>query len=254
MVAGLVDQGHQDYAVEAAISKVFATECLWRTADEALQVAGGNGYMCEFPYERILRDCRVFRIFEGTNDILRLFIALTAMNDVGKELKELSSSLEGIFNDPIKGFGVLSDYARRRVSQVTRVGAKKSTFTKLHTAIKKDAEIFEDGTRDLATAADRILRKHGKQIIGKQFATKRLADIMIDLFVLASTLSRVNSSIAAKGVTGAAKEIEILNIFSGQVRRRTKGNFNKIDENDDELIKSLADHALEHEGFSWDTI
>lgn len=254
MVAGLVDSGHKDYAVEAAISKVFATECLTRTADEALQVAGGNGFMCEFPYERIVRDCRVFRIFEGTNDILRLFIALTAMNDVGQQLKELSSSLDGIFNDPIKGFGILSDYALRRVSQATRVGAQKAAFTKLHSAIKKDAEIFEEATRLLAAAADRILRKHGKNIIGKQFATKRLADIMIDLFVLSCVLSRVNSSIAAKGLKDAAKEIEILNVFSGQVRRRTKGNFNKIDDNDDELIKSLADHALESESFRWDTI
>ena len=57
MVAGLVDQGYEDYAVEAAISKVFATEALWRTTDEALQIAGGNGYMREFPYERALRDC-----------------------------------------------------------------------------------------------------------------------------------------------------------------------------------------------------
>ena len=60
-----------------------------------------------------MRDCRVNRIFEGTNEILRLFIALTAMNDVGKQLKELSSSLEGIFHDPIKGFGVLSEYGLR---------------------------------------------------------------------------------------------------------------------------------------------
>ena len=111
MVAGLVDQGYEDYAVEAAISKVFATEALWRTADEALQIAGGNGYMREYPYERALRDCRINRIFEGTNDILRLFIALTAMNDVGAQLAELSASLKGVFNDPIKGFGVLSEYA-----------------------------------------------------------------------------------------------------------------------------------------------
>ena len=48
MVAGLSDQGYEDYAVEAAISKVFSTECLWRTVDEALQIAGGNGFMCEF--------------------------------------------------------------------------------------------------------------------------------------------------------------------------------------------------------------
>ncbi|MEO5971378.1 MAG: acyl-CoA dehydrogenase family protein, partial [Bdellovibrionia bacterium] len=106
LVAGLVDQGCEDYAVEAAISKVFATESLWRTADEALQIAGGNGFMCEFPYERIMRDSRINRIFEGTNDILRLFISLTAMHDVGQSLRNLSKSLDGIFNDPIKGFGL----------------------------------------------------------------------------------------------------------------------------------------------------
>jgi acyl-CoA dehydrogenase family protein 9 len=254
LVAGLIDQGHKDYAVEAAISKVFASECLWRTADEALQAAGGNGYMCEFPYERILRDCRINRIFEGTNEILRLFIALTAMNDVGKELSALSKSLEGIFNDPIKGFGVMSEYALRRVTQTTGVGSKKSVFTKLDPSIKAQAEIFEEGTRDLAQAADRILRKHGKNIIGKQFATKRLADIMIDLFALSAVLSRVDASIKSKGTKEAEKEIEILQVFAGQVRRRTKSNFGKIDNNDDELIKSLAVHAFENEKYVWDSI
>ncbi len=253
MVAGLMDQGYEDYAVEAAISKVFGTECLWRTADEALQIAGGNGFMCEFPYERTLRDSRVNRIFEGTNDILRLFIALTAMNDVGKQLKELESSLEGIFQDPIKGFGVLSDYGRRKISQVTRMGSK-SSFTKIHPTLRSHAEIFEEGVRDLAAAADRILRKHGKNIISKQFASKRLADIMIDLFVLACVISRVSASLEEIGPQKATKEIEILNIFSGQVRRRTKGNFGKIDDNDDELIKSLADFALENERYTWDNL
>jgi acyl-CoA dehydrogenase family member 9 len=254
LVASLVDQGYKDYAVEAAISKVFASECLWRTADEALQAAGGNGYMCEFPYERIMRNSRINRIFEGTNDILRLFIALTAMNDAGKQLSELSKSLEGIFNDPIKGFGILSEYALRRVTQTTGVGGGKGQFTKLNPLLQPQIEIFEDGSRDLAAAADRILRKHGKSIIGKQFATKRLADIMIDLFVLSCMLSRVNASLTKNGPKAAQKELEILQVFAGQVRRRTKSNFGKIDNNDDELIKSLADHAFEQEGYSWDNI
>jgi acyl-CoA dehydrogenase family member 9 len=254
MVAGLVDQGYEDYAVEAAISKVFATECLWRTADEALQVAGGNGYMCEFPYERIVRNCRINRIFEGTNDILRLFIALTAMNDVGKQLKDVSKSVEGIFSDPIKGFGVMSEYAKKRLTSATGIGGAKKKFTKLNPALKEQAAIFEEATRDLAAAADRILRKHGKDIINKQFATKRLADIIIDLYVLGCVLSRVNTSIEDNGLEGAAKEIEILNVFAGQTRRRIKGNFGKIDDNDDDLITSLADHALEIEGFKWDNL
>jgi alkylation response protein AidB-like acyl-CoA dehydrogenase len=254
LVAGLVDQGFEDYAVEAAISKVFGTECLWRTADEALQIAGGNGFMCEFPYERIMRDCRINRIFEGTNDILRLFIALTAMHDVGQNLKNLSQSLEGIFNDPIKGFGLLSGYSLKKISQVTGVGGAKASFDKLHPALQVQREIFEEGVRTLSAAADRILRKHGKAIIEKQFATKRLADIMIDLFVLGAVLSRVSTAIQEKGEVVVAKEIEILQVFAGQVRRRTRGNFGKIDDNDDELIKSLANHALENEKYIWDNI
>jgi alkylation response protein AidB-like acyl-CoA dehydrogenase len=253
MVGGLIDSNKSNFAVEAAISKVFTTEALWRTIDEALQVAGGNGFMKEFPYERAMRDSRVNRIFEGTNEILRLFIALTAMRDVGKSLKEVSKSVEGIFNDPIKGFGVLSSYAKTKVYHATGVGSE-AAFTKLDPALASAAKIFEDGVKDVSSTADRLLRKHGKNIIGKQFATKRLADIMIDLFTLTCVLSRVNSSIQKNGLEAVGKELEILEVFSGQVQRRMNSNFNKIDNNDDELIKSLADHALELEKFGWDTI
>ena len=107
--------------------------------------------------------------------------------------------------------------------------------------------------RELATGADRILRKHGRGIIDKQLATRRLADIMIDLFVLACVLSRVNTHVEANGVDKSTKELEILQVFSGQVRRRVHSNFGKIDNNDDELIKSLAEHAYERDGYSWDS-
>ena len=253
MVGGLVDGGYQEYAVEAAISKVYSTECLSRTADEALQIAGGNGYMREYPYERIVRDCRINRIFEGTNEILRLFIALTAMNDVAGQLKELSSSMKDVFSEPIKGFGVLSDYARKHAQLRTgRGGASK--LQDLHEAIKPQAEAFENETRYLAQATDRILRKHGKNIIGKQFATKRLADIMVDLFVMACTLSRVQASIDDNGAEKASKEIEILRVFTREARVRIKRNFRRIDNNEDELLKALADDAFQTERYRWDTI
>lgn len=254
MVAALSDAGYEDTAVEAAISKVFATEALWRTVDEALQAAGGNGFMCEYPYERILRDCRINRIFEGTNDILRLFIALNGMNDVASQLKELVDVRKSIFNDPIKGFGVLQDYALKQAQLRTGLRRPKTQFTRVAPQLVQHTEDFEAATRELAAAADRILRKHGKAIIGKQFASKRLADIMIDLFVWACTISRVNSAVERKGVEEAARELEILAVLSGQVSRRIRANFRKIDENDDELLKSLADHAFELEGFGWDLI
>jgi acyl-CoA dehydrogenase family member 9 len=251
----LVDSGVQEYAVEAAIAKVFGTEALWRTADEALQIAAGNGFMREYPYERVLRDARINRIYEGTNDILRLFIALTAMNEVGGQLKELSDSLKGIFDNPIKGFGVISDYARRRASLVTTyVKREKAGFSKLNPAVAKQQSIVEELTRSLATSVDRVLRKHGKNIIGKQFATKRLADMMIDLFVLTCTLSRVSTAVEEFGATSVTKELEILDVLAFQVKNRFEANVARVDDNEDELVKSLADHALEAEGFQWDNM
>jgi alkylation response protein AidB-like acyl-CoA dehydrogenase len=227
---------------------------LWRTADEALQVAAGNGYMKEYPYERMMRDSRINRIFEGTNDVLRLFIALTAMNDVGQSLREVSDSLKGAFNDPIKGFGVISEYALRRGALATGIKREGTSFTKLHPSLTAVAAMFEEQTRDLATAADRILRKHGRKIIDKQFATRRLADIMIDLFVLACVLSRVDAAVRAKGEEGTKAERDILTTFAGQARRRIKTTMAEIDDNEDESIKALADHAFELEKFAWDTL
>lgn len=252
VVAHLVDAGFEDYAVEAAISKVYATECLWRTADEGLQIAGGNGFMCEFPYERILRDCRVNRIFEGTNEILRLFIALTGLQEVGQELSELSHSLEGIFKDPIKGFGLLSEYSFRRFSQATGVGGEKKTFQHLHAQLQPQVQIFQEGVRQLAQVSDRLLRKHGKKIIGKQFATARLSDIMIDLFVLACTLSRVSRSVTLHGVSATQEEQHILSAFAAQVKYRLEAILRRIDDNEDEAIKALAEDLSEKETYRWD--
>jgi alkylation response protein AidB-like acyl-CoA dehydrogenase len=253
LVAHMIDGKKQDYAVEAAISKVFASEALFRVSDEALQIAAGVGYMRELPYERVSRDARIMRIFEGTNEILRLFIALTAMSDVSSQLQELSSSLKGVFNDPIKGFGVLSGYAKRQYG--LRTGSSQGTrFTGVPEPLRDIVATFEESTRELAQGADRILRKHGRAIIDKQLATRRLADIMIDLFVMAAMLSRVGTSYERLGAQASEKEVAILRSFAGQAKTRIHRNFARIDDNEDELIKGLGDFAVEREGYPWDVI
>src|SRR5450631_2088561 len=125
MVAHYIDSGVEDYSVEAAISKVFASEALQRSAYEALQIAAGSGFMRDYPYEQITRDCRILTIFEGTNEVLRLYIALSALKDLGKSLGDMKAAVDDIFNNPIKGFGVLTDYAERRLTQATGVGRDK---------------------------------------------------------------------------------------------------------------------------------
>lgn len=77
MISGNMDKGSEGYQLEAAISKVLGSEAAWFVCDEAIQVLGGMGYMRECGLEKVMRDLRIFRIFEGANDILRLFVALT---------------------------------------------------------------------------------------------------------------------------------------------------------------------------------
>ena len=127
-------------------------------------------------------------------------------------------------------------------------------FNRANVALQAEADIFEDAARDLAAMTDRLLRKHGKNIIGKQFATSRLANVMIDLFVLACVISRVTAEIEEKGVDAAAEEIRIAKVFAGQVRFRARHNFRRIDNNDDELIKGLAEAAYERGGYGWDVL
>ena len=68
---------------------------------------------------------------------------------------------------------------------------------------------------------------------------------MIDLFVWACVLSRVNTSVADKGARAATKELELLRVFGHQATQRIRANFDQMDANDDEGIQSLANHALE---------
>jgi hypothetical protein len=203
----------------------------------------------------MMRDCRINRIFEGTNEILHLFIALTAMSDAIAQLKELASTVGNIgqvFADPIKGFGVFAGYARKQFASSTGVG--RAVMNKPHPALRTHAVLLENHVRKLTGAVDRILRKHGKNIIGKQFATERLAAIMIDMFVLACTLSRVSQSIEDKGLEAAQKEIQIMETFAFQANDRMLNTHRKIDENIDENIKDIAVYICDNEKYVWDNL
>lgn len=250
MVASLIDRGSDDYSVEAAISKIFASEALWTTVDEALQIAGGNGFMREFPYERIVRDSRINRIFEGTNEILRLFVALSGMKDAGTYLKDISKKLGNIFNDPIKGFGVLSEYATKKMSQLTPVG--RDRIEAAHPALRSEALVYEQYATELSRATETILRRHGKNIVEKQFAMKRVADTTVDLFVGLCLISRVTQLINEKGIEATTQERRIAHIFSQQAKRRINQNLRRVDINEDEEMKTLSDYIVEQGGYNWD--
>jgi alkylation response protein AidB-like acyl-CoA dehydrogenase len=252
MVAHYIDSGAQDYSVEAAMSKIFASEALQRSAYEALQIAAGSGFMRDYPYEKITRDCRILTIFEGTNEVLRLYIALSGLKDLGKSFGELKAAVDDIFNNFIKGFGVLTDYAEKRLTQATGVGRDK-ILTPLPEALREAAGIYERYTLELAKAADYLLRKHGKSIADRQHDLKRVADIGIDLFVGLCVLSRAASLGRASGEQGV-QAIGIARVFAQQAKRRMANIVRRITRNEDGEMNRLAGFILDKGRYPWDVV
>ncbi|OHE82508.1 MAG: acyl-CoA dehydrogenase [Lysobacterales bacterium RIFOXYA1_FULL_68_6] len=252
MVAHLIDGGGSDYSVEAAMSKVFASEAVQRASYEALQIAAGNGFMREFPYEQITRDTRILSIFEGTNEILRLYIALSGLKGVGAGLSELKAAVGDIFNDPIKGFGVLGTYTGRRMREATGYGIDRIVH-ELSPRLRKVAATYEKYTVELSKSSDALLRRHGKKAADMQQAQKRLADIAIDLFVGLCVLSRADS-LAKQSHAAADEAIGIAEIFAKQARRRMARNVRGLERNEDEAIERLAGSVLANDGYMWDVI
>jgi acyl-CoA dehydrogenase family member 9 len=252
MVAHYIDSGVEDYSVEAAMSKIFASEALQRSAYEALQIAAGSGFMRDSPYEQITRDCRILTIFEGTNEVLRLYIALSGLKDVGKSLGELKAAVDDIFNNFIKGFGVLTDYAEKRLTRATGVGRDK-LLTPIPDTLREAAEVYERYTVQLAKASDYLLRKYGKSIADRQYDLKRIADIGIDLFVGLCVLSRAASLGKAPGEQGV-RAIGIARVFAQQAKRRMASIVRRITRNEDEELNRLAGFILDKGSYPWDVV
>jgi acyl-CoA dehydrogenase family member 9 len=252
MVGSYIDSGRKDYSVEAAISKVFVTEALWSAANEALQIAGGTGYMKELPYEQLVRDSRINMIFEGTSEILRLYIALSGLKDAGEYLKEIGKSVGNIFNDPIKGFGVLSGYAVKRLSRATSLGHERTKGA--HSVLQAEVAVFDAYIIALAGSVETLLRAHQKDIIERQFLMKRIADVVIDIFVGLCVISRVSSMIEQKSVELCKNEIDIAHIFTQQAKRRMNQNLRRLERHEDKQMEDLSDYIVKRGGYEWDTI
>jgi alkylation response protein AidB-like acyl-CoA dehydrogenase len=233
LTTGLVDTGVPDYSLESAIVKVAGTEFLWYQVNRALQLAGGSGYMRDQPYEKSLRDTRIFPIFEGANDVMRAFIALTGVKPLGDELGELGDLGLG---DPIGSLGVLADYAAGRIKREVR----PDKITMAHDELSELADPLSDQVKRLRSTSESLLRRHGKDIMLRQFQQKRLADAVADIYGQVAVLSRVSSILEDQGVEPSGQERYIAETFCQRAARRVDGALDQIEHNDDERMTAIA--------------
>jgi acyl-CoA dehydrogenase family protein 9 len=233
LTCGRVDPGVEDYSLESAICKVAGTEFLWYAANRALQLRGGEGYMKTDPYEKIMRDIRIFPIFEGANDVMRAWIALSAMKPVGERLSDLGNI--GL-NDPIGSIGVLADYVGGRVKREVR----PNRITRAHPELEAHADAVSDQVKELAAVAEGLIREHKENVTFKQLHQKRLADAIADVYAQVAVLSRVTQILEDQGVEPSGQERYIADSFCQRAADRVRGHLRQIERNDDERMTAIA--------------
>lgn len=237
LCAGMVDRGGVDFSLETAACKVYASELAWRSASDAMQMAGGIGYSKEYRYEQAVRDSRINMIFEGTNEILRALIALMGLQQPGEELKQVGKA----FKNPLKNIGAISSYVTGRAKRTIT----KNHFTKVHESLADEADMVESAIHDLALAVEKALIEHGKDIIERQMIQERMANAAIDIYLSTAVLSRATSAVKKHGVNGAKDDLDAAKIFISMAMRRARRAIRAIDKNQDDRLRALAKRAYD---------
>jgi acyl-CoA dehydrogenase family protein 9 len=217
---------------------------MWYAANRALQLKGGEGYMRDEPYEKLLRDIRIFPIFEGANDVMRAFIALTGVRPLSEELKELGDIGLG---DPIGSIGVLADYVGGRIRRQVR----PDRITKGHSELQSLSDPVTDQVKRLREVSENVLRKHRKGFLERQFIQKRLADAVADIYGQVATLSRVSSIFDDQGVEPSGQERYIAQTFCTRAAGRVEASLDQIESNDDDRMTSIAKLAYKRGGYGY---
>jgi acyl-CoA dehydrogenase family member 9 len=233
LTCGLVDAGVPDYSLESAMCKVSATEFSWYQVNRALQLAGGAGYMRDQPYEKVLRDLRIFPIFEGANDVMRMFVGLAGMKPVGEALEGLG---EVSLSDPLHSVGLLVEYVTDRIQRQIR----PDRITKAHPELQSLADAVADQVKSLRGVTESLLREHRRDIVERQFQLKRVADAIADIYAQIAVLSRVTAIFEEHGVEPSGQERYIAETFCSRAGARARSSLGQVEDNDDERMVAIA--------------
>jgi acyl-CoA dehydrogenase family protein 9 len=230
LTAGIADRGIKDISVEAAIAKVMSSETLWFVVDQAIQIHGGNGFMEEYPFGRMMRDARINLIFEGTNEILRVFIAGMGVKGPGEELRLVARALR----QPAREHAVLSRYFRRKI--VHRF--LRERLRDIHPELQECGAAIEHVVRVLPQRVESTLRLHGRDFVHRQYHMKRIANVAIDLYGMVAATSRADTLL--KSGAPATQQTALTRYWCRKAARRIRRQLRGLAVNSDALTSEVA--------------
>ena len=232
--AALIDSGADDYMLETAMLKVFATDNLWRIINDTIQIFGGKAYFTDEPYERMMRDARINMIGEGANDVLRAFVALVGMRDVGLELKGVLDAL----THPFQHFRKLGGFTARKFGSL--FGPPQVHVQ--HGELESEAQSLGRLTGAFGANVERLLRQHQEAIVDRQHLAGRVADVATELYVSSCVLSRLDQLLDDEHAEEATRRqgLSAGRYYFRTAERRMRANLAHLWDNDDAATNQAA--------------
>ncbi|ANM29943.1 acyl-CoA dehydrogenase [Acidobacteria bacterium Mor1] len=257
LASSMADRGGYDIRLEAAAAKEYNSVEGWNLIDETMQIRGGRGYETEaslrargdetFPVERMMRDSRINRIFEGSSEIMHLFMA--------REALDRHISISGKMIEPGVSMG-------QKLAMLPKIGAFYATwyptrwlgwgrwprygeFGKLAGHLR----FCERSSRKLARQIFHGMVFHGPKLQNKQAFLFRIVDVANELFAMAATVSRAQAMKKA-GHAEAKHAAELADMFCMDSTRKVKKLFKDLWSNDDDKKYAVGRHVLSG-NFNW---
>ena len=249
--SALADAEDYDIRLEAAMAKMWNSETAWRLADLTMQVRGGRGYEtadslqrrgeAPIPVEQMMRDLRINLIFEGSSEIMRLFIAREAVDPhlqkAGKFI-EPDAAIGEKARDAV-GLGAhMAGWYAGNVAGWSR-WPRHGDFGELAGHMR----FAERRARKLARTLAYAMSRYGGALEKKQGVLFRLVDVGAELFAMAATCAY---AVKLRGEDSAGNgPMKMADLFCRHARRRVEERFDRVFDNDDAVTYRLAQEVLD---------
>ncbi|CAN5361124.1 acyl-CoA dehydrogenase family protein [soil metagenome] len=244
----LYERGNYDIRLEAAVAKMYNTETGWRIVDDALQIRGGRGYETAeslarrgedpIPVERAMRDFRINLIFEGTSEIMRLFIAREAVDhhfslafDIVSPRTSRKEKLAAL-KRAVPFYATWYPSRWVNTSRLNRYGE----FGRL----ARHMRYAERTTRRLGRSIFHAMARFGPKLEKRQMILFRAVDIGAELFAMSAACVRARM-LARKGERRA---IDLADVFCREARQRIERSFDDLFGRNDPALYRLAQRVL----------
>ena len=238
VTASLIDRGLEDYMMETAMLKVFTTERLWDAVMDSFQIHGGAAYFTDLPLERMIRDARINQIGEGSNEVLTSFVALVGMRGPGMEFKELYDTML----KPTRGLGKAWTAGMNRLNSAVKVPAVPVQSRELRSYADQLGRLIWR----FNFAVNKALIQYREPVLDMQLVQERIAQVAMEMFASACTLSRLDAELMAAHNNGGTPPAErkAAELFLTQSMRRMRQALAGMSDNDDRTILATADAVL----------